>query len=56
MSMKLPIYITSTCANRRVYTNFDKDPSNGCIVLDHPAKRALALQFRGLGLMGQMGI
>ena len=36
--------------------NFDKDPSNGWIVFGYLANRALALQIRGLGLVGQMGI
>ena len=54
ISMKLLRYII--CANRSVYTNFDKHPSNGCMAFDHLSNRALALQLRGLGLVGQMGI
>ena len=37
-------------------TNFDKDPSNSCIVFGYLANRALVFQFRGLGMVGQMGI
>ena len=54
MSMKLLKYII--CANRSVYTNFEKDPSNGYVVFNHLVNRAMALQFRDLGLVGKMDI